>query len=45
MYSIHMGRDDFKFNPFGKKSGLGKAWQLFLRVGPLMDELNTLLLA
>ncbi len=39
--SFHMEVDDFDYEPFGDKGGLGKMWQLFgEKMNEIVDELN-----
>jgi type I restriction enzyme, R subunit len=44
--SFHVDREDFELDPFNKKGGLGKMWQLFgEETDSLIDELNESLVA
>jgi type I restriction enzyme R subunit len=39
--SMHMGRDDFDYNPFAELGGLGKAWAIFGdKLDALLEEMN-----
>ncbi|MPN55703.1 hypothetical protein SDC9_203387 [bioreactor metagenome] len=39
--SFHMDVDDFDYEPFDAKGGLGKMWQLFgKKMHEIVDELN-----
>jgi type I restriction enzyme R subunit len=39
--SMHMGRDDFDYNPFAELGGLGKAWVIFgEKLDGLLEEMN-----
>ena len=44
--SFHVEKDDFELDPFNKKGGLGKMWQLFgEQTEGIIDELNEILVA
>lgn len=44
--SFHIERDDFDYNPFNAKGGLGKMWQLFgEQTEEIIDELSEILAA
>jgi type I restriction enzyme R subunit len=44
--SFHVDKEDFELDPFNKKGGLGKMWQLFgERTDDIIDELNEVLAA
>jgi type I restriction enzyme, R subunit len=44
--SFHVDREDFELDPFNKKGGLGKMWQLFgEETDSLINELNESLVA
>lgn len=44
--SFHLDKDDFELDPFNKKGGLGKMWQLFgEQTEEIINELNEVLAA
>lgn len=44
--SFHIEKEDFDYNPFNAKGGLGKMWQLFgAETETLLDEMNEKLVA
>ena len=44
--SFHVDKEDFELDPFNKKGGLGKMWQLFgAETDSIINELNESLVA